>query len=535
MKATAPNSRRSALRGRLAAALAALGAGAALLLSPGLAAAETARPADSFVDSIGVDTHTSYDDTPYGEDFATVEQRLAELGVRHVREDLVSESPDQYERLRALAGIGIHSTLILGDPNNGVEGLEELLSTMRTELGGTAEAVEGPNEFDSRGGADWAARLADYQQRLYTSVKSDPALAALPVVGPSIVQKRNQEALGDISGSLDYGNVHSYPNGSFPESNVDSYLQRAALNSAGKPVIATETGYNTAIATTEEHQPVSEEAMAVYMPRLYLEYFRRGFARTFSYELLDEHANDGHDEVEANFGLLHNDLSPKPSFEALRNTISILSDPGPGFAPASLEYDLGGDRADLHQLLLQKRDGSFYLALWRAESVWDTASRSATAAHEGTVTVDLKRSLTSAEEFVPSDSAAPVASLPAGQNPLPVQVGAKVVVLRLVAGPAHRTGRIKLWLSKRSAAPGERVLVKGRLPKQAAGRARRVKVQRWQGHGWQTVGQSRARRSGSFHKKIRLPAGERRGSRLRLRVVARQSKPSRPVRVHIAR
>ncbi len=529
MDGLAPRIRRPG-RG-LAAILGTLAVVASLALSPtsASAAAEPARSADSFVDSIGVNTHTYYSDTVYYSRYETVKQRLAELGVRHIRENLVTDRPDQYERLNELAGLGIRSTLILGDPGDGTQGLEELVSTLKANLLGSVDAVEGPNEYDNRGISNWQPELTDYQQRLYTAIKSDPSLAGLPVVGPSIVQRRNQEDLGDISGQLDYGNIHSYPDGESPEDNLGSHLERAALNSGAKPVMATETGYHTALGWSGEHNPVSEQAMATYMPRMFLEYFRRGVVRTFSYELLDEHPDN--DDRESSFGLLHNDLSPKPAFDALRNTISILADPGPAFTPGALGYSLRGDRSDLHQLLLQKRDGSFYLALWRADAAWNTDTRTGLAPNPQTVTIDLQRSVIGAQEYKPSVSAAPIATLPGGNDPIEVKVGAEAVVVKIVPGRAS-SGRIKLWLSKHSVPAGGRVAVEGRLPEQATGQTLQVKIQRWQKHGWRTVGRSHTTRAGLFRKKVHFPAGvDARASRLR--VVARQTKPSKSVRVRI--
>ena len=224
-----------------------LGAAATLVLTPSLATAAPpvpARAADSFVDSIGVNTHTYYTDTVYYSDFETVKQRFAELGVRHIRENLMTDRPDQYERLNELAGMGIRPTLILGDPAEGVDYLDDLVSILKTELGGTAEAVEGPNEIDMNGDASLLPQLPGYQQHLYSAIRSDPALGSLPVIGPSLVHSRNQEALGDISGQLDYGNIHSYPDGYSPEGNLDRHFRNAANNSGAKPLMATETGYH---------------------------------------------------------------------------------------------------------------------------------------------------------------------------------------------------------------------------------------------------------------------------------------------------
>ena len=491
-----------------------------------------AKAADSFVESIGINTHTSYTDTVYGSRFDELKAKLAELGVRHIRENLLPERPDQYESLNQLAAMGIKSDLILGDPNGGGAELEALVSTLRAELAGSVDSVEGPNEFDVRGGPEWGQRLSAYQQSIYATIKSDPALASLPVIGPSIVQPRNREALGDISAQLDYGNIHSYPNGEPPESNLGSQLSSAAANSGAKPVMATETGYQNALNGQSENEPVSEEAMATYMPRVFLDYFGEGVARTYAYELVDERPDPGRSESESEFGLLRNDLSEKPAFSALRNLIAILSDPGPTFVPGTLDYAVEGNTEDLHQVLLEKRDGTYYLALWRASSVWDTASRTAIAAPNSGVKLEFAQPVANAELYVPNDSAAPVASLPAREgHRLGVEVGPQVSIVHLTMGKHEAASRIRLWLSSHSVPAGGHLDVHGRLPEQAAGRALGVKIQRWN-RGWRTVGHSRTSRLGTFEKRIKVPV-RLRARASRLRVVAHRTMPSKAVRVQI--
>src|SRR5690606_35790567 len=119
---------------------------------------------------------------------------------------------------------------------------------------------------------------------------------------------------------------------------------------------------------------------------------------------------------ESNFGLLRNDLSPKPAFAALKNLIAICSDPGGGSAaPGALDYRVGGDQENLRHLLLQKSDGSFYLALWRAESVWDGRSGRRLPAAERTVRVTVPGGVSDAQEYAPNASSEPLRSLPSGE------------------------------------------------------------------------------------------------------------------------
>lgn len=420
-------------------ALASLAAAiATLALCVATAGAETARTADSFVESIGVNVHLGYYGTPYQDRFEAVEERLEELGVRHVRSRLYPDAPGIYQALGELASEGIDSTLIVGDPSEEPSALEAMLSTLGTTLAGSVDAVEGPNEYSTSGDLEWKANLIAYQRRLYEGIKGDPALSSLPVIGPSIVHG-DQPELGDISDLLDYGNIHSYPEGNPPEYKMGAIVERATYNSGLKPIVATETGYTNAIEWTPtgpgENKPVSEEAAAVYLPRLFFEYFIRHIARTFSYELVDDHPNPGLDEREEHFGLLRNDLSAKPAFIALRNTIKILEDPGPAFSPGSLDYSLSEGGAPLHSVLLQKRDGRFYLALWRLESVWNPDERKALVGAAEPVTISVKPGIQAYAVYSPSVSAEPVVSASEPTESLTVDIGPGVTIVELEPAP----------------------------------------------------------------------------------------------------
>jgi hypothetical protein len=507
-----------------------LGAVALTAALPISASAATvgARSANSFTESIGVNTHTYYTDSVYYQDFPVVEQRLKELGIHHVRENLMTDRPDQYERLNDLAAAGIKSTLILGTPPDGQAGLNELTSILSSKLRGSVDAVEGPNEYDLNGPSNWMAELAPYQSQLYSAIKSNPALSSLPVVGPSLGNTNSDGS--DISGSLDYGNIHSYPNGEAPEDNVTRLLSMASEMSGSKPVMATETGYHTALNWHGDHKPVSEAAEATYMPRLFLDYFSRGIVRTFSYELIDEFPNPANDESESNFGLLHNDLSPKPAFTALKNLTSILADSGRSFTPGKLNYSVSGDQSDLQQVLLQKSDGSYYLALWRDDSVWNNESRTALSAPSGTVKLDIATA-DSVQEFSPNASSQPLRTISAGADgSIAVNVGPQVVIVKVPAG-GEAISRIKVWVSKSAVQSGGTVAVAGKLQGAAAEGSTQVKIQRWQ-QGWHTVAKSHADRHGRFKKMIKMVAGSGAGAS-RIRVIAQRAKPSNQVRVRI--
>jgi hypothetical protein len=425
--------------------LAAMLAVTALAISPASAATVTAKSADSFVESIGVNVHLGYAGTPYTEHFATTEQRLEELGVRHVRDELYPNATAQYQAIHELATHGIKSTLILGDPTEPPAALGEMLGTLKTTLAGSVDAVEGPNEYSTRGGTGWEAKLRAYQERLWNGIKGDPALASIPVLGPSIVHN-DQQKLGDVSAFLDYGNIHSYPEGGPPEEKVDQFIEKAQkYNSKAKPIFATETGYTNATNWTPtgpgENKPVSEEAAGIYMPRLFFEYWNDEIVRTFSYELVDEHADPDLKEREDNFGLLSNELTPKPAFTSLQNTIRLLSDPGPQFTPGSLAYSLeDGGAKPLHSTLLEKRDGSFYLALWRLQSVWNLETKKEESPAAEPVTVAFPAGLTASYAVYEPSVSAVQRSSGGPTQALTLSVGPGVTIVKLVpAAPVPPT------------------------------------------------------------------------------------------------
>ena len=330
--------------------------------------------------------------------------------------------------------------MILGEPSNGLSGLDGLLADVETELSSATEAVEGPNEWSTSGDSEWKSHLIAYQEHLYEGVKENPSLAHLPVIGPSIVHG-DQDELGDISAFLDYGNIHSYPEANPPEYRMGVNVTRAELNSGSKPIMATETGYTNALNWTPvgpgENKPISEEGAAVYMPRLFFEYFIRHLVRTFSYELVEARPDPELKDRERHFGLLRNDLSRKPAFVALRNTIEILEDPGPAFKPGSLSYSLSGEGATLHTALLQKRDGTFFLALWRLQSVWDPDKKEALDAPGDPVTVKVEPGLRSHAVYMPTLSSKPISSTVQPTESVTVDVGPEVVILAL--DPASST------------------------------------------------------------------------------------------------
>lgn len=403
---------------------------AASALLPPAAAAEPVRPADEFVDSIGVNVHMTYGDTAYRDRDRLIDA-LSAAGIRHVRDGLSHDTDYAYASFNRMAGLGIRTTFIMGDPSERGDTLDQLLFELRNKLTRAAEAVEGPNEYDHSGDPSWADNLRAYQGRLHAAIKDDPRLAHLPVLAPSLITWQSHAALGPI-GSIDLGNKHPYAGGDMPEAGIENELSVAARVAGARPVVATEAGYHNAIATGDGHRPASEDAAATYIPRMFLEHFRRGIPRTFAYELIDEWPDPERRHQESNFGLLRNDYSEKPAFRRLASLIAVLADPGPAHPVTPLDVAIDGP-ADLRRVALQKRDGTHFLVLWRAVRVWDPVARRAMHAPDATVSLDLGTAAASAGLIDPATGA--TRSAPHAEGRIAIAVGAEPVVVRIAGTP----------------------------------------------------------------------------------------------------
>lgn len=328
---------------------------------------EQAESSDAFVDTIGINTHFGYNQSTYWTEFTGAAALLTSLGVRHIRDSLETPRPDHtvFQRFAQLGAAGVHAIFItgLGDTQNDIAVAPSLVGT-------SFEGYEAPNEQDDRNTPNWAPQAYAFQQQLYAWVKGNPATAMYPVLGPALVSGASYAELGDVSAYMDYANVHTYTTpynpgtpgwGEISQYGVYGSLTYAKnlvkVTSENKPVISTETGFGT---KPGDPNMVDTRTDLRYIPREFFESFLNGITRTYVYELLD----DGGDYAWNNFGIVDTNLTPKPAYTALKSLIGVLTDPGPAFTTGSLTYALGGDMNNVHHLLMQKRNGTYILALW---------------------------------------------------------------------------------------------------------------------------------------------------------------------------
>jgi hypothetical protein len=353
---------------------------------------ETAKSADGFVETIGVATHISYASAAT---YATVlRPLLIQSGVRYIRDGAVGVSA----QLNELATHGIHSTVVM-DPRIGINPAT-VVDSIITPVLNSIIAVEGPNEWDLKPDLKWEGQAfpageRSFQSELYTAVKSasNSAIRDLPVLAPSLGRPGNSSILGSVP--CDEGNLHSYQGGSLPDDQLTTRWIPSALPVSGtKPIVVTETGYNFAVGVGAAGQPgVSAAAAAKYAPRVYLEYYNHGIARTHLYVMYPD----------AQWGLIDQNGRPRAPYYAIQNTISLLSDPGSHFTPGALSYSIDGAPSTLHHTLLEKRDGRFYLILWLNASSFNTFTHTDLSA-ESPVTISFQTPVSRVKTYLPSQS-----------------------------------------------------------------------------------------------------------------------------------
>ncbi|HMY71918.1 MAG TPA: hypothetical protein PLD20_06705 [Blastocatellia bacterium] len=336
-------------------------------------ALERARQADEFLDSIGVNVHLHYNDTAYKEYERIIKPRLRESGIRHLRDGIVLGRPDKEAMMRDLESFGF-KFLMIADPR--ATSVEQAVAFVKRFSSVTM--VEGPNEPDLNLSADWITAARSYQQQLFTEIKNDPGTKHVSVLAPSLALDNSFDVMGNIQSCVDYANLHNYYGGRNPGTagwgddgygSISWQLRQARKVTSDKQVISSETGWHNYVGNPGGHRGTPESVVGKYLPRLYLEQFNRGIVRSYPYEFIDQH-NDPYD-LENNFGMLHADGSPKPAYTALKNLVALLRDDGAAFKTGSLTYSLNGYVDKLHHTLLQKRDGTFYLALWVEAYNWE--------------------------------------------------------------------------------------------------------------------------------------------------------------------
>jgi hypothetical protein len=373
------------------------------VISAGQAGPTTAIPVTQFLNSVGV--VTTFPDR--GQPLAKTIEMVKYGGFRWVRggiEGLTEKGPttvqtylDLHRETEARFSWGLVS---------GGSDLNKLIETAKPLAEASALlAFEGNNEpnnwgvtyLGEKGGGrapSWLA-VAKLQRDLYKAVKNDPLLRKYPVWSISeggaevdnvglqflTIPKGAGTLLPEGTQFADYANVHNYiyhpnaPNladnktwnaadptslckvdglyGNYGVTWAKHFRGYSEVELLTLPRVTTETGCTIDGAITEEIQ-------ALNLLSMYLDQFKRGWSHTAVYLLRDRTDEGGNQS----FGFFKPDYTPRKAAVFLHNLTTILADPGTLKKPGQLRYAIAEQPATVHDLLLQKTDGTLLLVVW---------------------------------------------------------------------------------------------------------------------------------------------------------------------------
>lgn len=358
-----------------------------------------AASAADFLNSIGVCVHVQH-----GQDASRIAPLLRYAGIRNVR-DAADGNYDMSGLILLHREAGVK--VVIGSGSGTRDGDLEAVLRMARELhdAGALLAVEGPNEPNNFGGLTYKGTkgggelswmpVAEFQRDLYARVKADPVLKRYPVYGVSEVGAQTDDcglqflkipegaATRMPAGTVyaDFANAHNYMyHPSWPDAPHDNQVWNAADPSAecradglygnfgrtwlGKfegypqdeldilPRVTTETG----VRVGDCDGRITEHVQGCNYLNLFLAQFVRGWDKTFVYEFLDD--------PDGKFGFYASDYATKrKAADLLHNMTAILHDDGPA-KKGAMAYAISPMPATVHDLLLRKSDGGYWLVVW---------------------------------------------------------------------------------------------------------------------------------------------------------------------------
>lgn len=346
-----------------------------------------AASCDTFLSSLGVVTHIDQ-----GYDADAYAAPLRYTGIRNIR--------DGERHLSATLGLHRQTGILVDLAGSDVNGM--IMAARALAAAGALLSLEGPNEpgnwpieFDGQrgGGTDSWLPVARLQSSLYRAVKDDTVLRRYPVFHVSeggaeadnagmqflTVPRDSGTLMPDGTKFADFANVHNYVSG-----NCHQYVNNQAWSAADPtldscwdglfveygrtwkrhytgysreqleslPRVTTETGWDSVT------DPGGETVQAKVLVNTYLAQFARGWRYTFIYELRDGEGGSGSQ------GLYRKDWTAKPAATYIHSLTSILADKAPLRDLGRLDFSITALPSTVHDLLLQKSDGTFELVIW---------------------------------------------------------------------------------------------------------------------------------------------------------------------------
>ncbi len=428
----------------------------AILLSCPMAKSEKALPAYDFVQSIGACVHIQH-----GQDATKIAPLLKYTGISNVR-DAADRNYDMSGLIYLNKEAGVK--VVIG-PGSGARH-EDMDATIRMaqELhrAGALLAIEGPNEPNNFGGLTYDGEaggrelswilVAKFQRDLYSTVKKDPELKQYPVYGVSetgaqtdncglqylIIPKGAATLMPDGTKYADYANVHNYMyHPSWTGAPHDNQVWNAAAPGAdckadglygnyGKtwlnkfdgyteeqlnklPRVTTETG---AIVGSWDGA-ITEHVQGCNYLNLFLSQYKRGWSKTFIYEFIDD--------PDGAFGFYQADYTtPRKSANYMHNFTNLLHDTERIKKLQNLNYSYSTPLPEtIHDLLLQKSDGTFLLIIW-GEKVEGSE----------TITLQLPRDIKKVTVYDPTIGISPISDI-SQSNHISLTISDHPIILKL--------------------------------------------------------------------------------------------------------
>jgi hypothetical protein len=281
---------------------------------------------------------------------------------------------------------------------------------------GSVFSIEGPKEVGFapvtfNGGNGVANQIAD-QAAIYAAVRADPALAGVPVLNLTVGLQSSisYSQLGNMSGMADQGSAHEYaPFGFSPAFDWKGILALEGSPTPGLPMAVTEAGYYTLPGSPSG---VDELVQAKYTLDMLMDSAKSGVTQIYLYELLDQLPDPNGASRQLHYGLFHNDGTPKLAAVAIHNLTTILKDPAgtPPGPTGSLSYNVTGLPSNGSQMLFEKQNGVFAIALWAEPTIWSHKLAQEVAAPVQTLTVSFPGVQSEILVFDPLLGTAPIAT-----------------------------------------------------------------------------------------------------------------------------
>jgi hypothetical protein len=388
----------------------------------------TATRMTDFLNSIGVCTHIAQ-----GVDNADKSAAAMKFaGIRELRDDGNPATVPAW--ISVFQQAGVRTNLLT---NRDIASTTDMAKALKAA--GALLSVEGPNEPNNFA-VTYQGATSDYngsflpvaqlQRDLYAAIKAEPALKDIPVFHSSEAGGSEPNNLGlqfltipagagismpDGTKYADYANTHNYVcghssklvdnvcwNATDPTLNGDwdglyveyghtwhgqfSGYSNSELQTL--PRVSTETGW-----TTTGTGSITEEEQGRLFLNLYLAGFKRGWTYTFIYMLRD-------DPVQGYWGLFDTSYNAKKSGTYLHNFTTILADTGSA-TPGQLNYSIASEPITVHDLLLQKSNGTFDVVVWNERPMGGSDD----------VTVDLGHSRPKVSVYDPTTGTSPTQTL----------------------------------------------------------------------------------------------------------------------------